>query len=119
RRLVALRDHEGDGVGAGCLDVRARRVEMGVVGHEAARPADDREQDVLCGARGARGVAKGRVLGTPGPGPPTTENRIFSAARPWWVGMTCRNGNSAWTLSRKANQDGDPAELSPRGGVAA
>ena len=43
------------------------------------------------------------------PGLPMTENRIFSAARPWWVGMTWRNGHSSWTASRNANHDGEPA----------
>ena len=38
-----------------------------------------------------------------------TENRIFSAARPWWVGMTWQNGQSSVTASRNANHDGEPA----------
>ena len=50
----------------------------------------------------ARVVSKWVLLGTTLPGPPTTENRIFSAARPWWVGMTCWNGNSFWTASQEA-----------------
>src|SRR5688572_4092802 len=63
----------------------------------------------------ARVVSKWVLLGITFPGPPSAEKRIFSAARPWWVGMTWRNGNSAWTDSRKANQDGEPAyDSSPR-----
>ena len=50
----------------------------------------------------ARVVSKWVLLGMALPGPPMTENRIFSAARPWWVGMTCRNGKSVWTDSRNA-----------------
>ena len=57
----------------------------------------------------ARVVSKWVLLGIALPGPPMTENRIFSAARPWWVGMTCSNGKSAWTLSRNAYHDGEPA----------
>ena len=57
----------------------------------------------------ARVVSKWVLFGITLPGPPMTENRIFSAARPWWVGMTWRNGHSSVTASRKANQDGDPA----------
>jgi hypothetical protein len=34
---------------------------------------------------------------------------IFSAARPWWVGSTCSNGNSSRTASRKMKKEGDPA----------
>jgi len=43
------------------------------------------------------------------PGPPIALKRIFSAARPWWVGITCRNGKSSWTASRKRYQEGEPA----------
>ena len=57
----------------------------------------------------ARVVSKCVLLGTTLPGPPSTLNRIFSAARPWWVGMTCGNGNSSWTASRNTNHDGEPA----------
>ena len=57
----------------------------------------------------ARVVSKWVLLGIVLPGPPITEKRIFSAARPWWVGMTWRNGNRAWTDSRKAYQLGLPA----------
>ena len=56
----------------------------------------------------ARVVSKWVLLGTTLPGPPMTLKRIFSAARPWWVGMTCRKGKSSWTASRKRNQDGEP-----------
>ena len=45
----------------------------------------------------------------PVPSPPTAVKRMFSAARPWWVGMTCSNGNRSCTDSRKRNHDGDPA----------
>ncbi len=38
----------------------------------------------------ARVVSKWVLLGTTFPAPPMTEKRIRSAARPWWVGMTCR-----------------------------
>ena len=63
----------------------------------------------------ARVVSKWVLFGIDLPGPPMAENRIFSAARPWWVGMTCLNGNSAWTDSRNANHDGEPAyDSSPR-----
>ena len=50
----------------------------------------------------ARVVSKWALLGTTLPGPPMTENRIFSAARPWWVGMTCLNGKSFWTALEEA-----------------
>jgi len=54
-------------------------------------------------------VSKCVLFGTTLPGPPMAENRIFSAARPWWVGMTWRNGKSSRTASRNTNHDGDPA----------
>ncbi len=57
----------------------------------------------------ARVVSKCVLLGTTLPGPPTTPNRIFSAARPWWVGITCLNGKSSCTLSRNRYHDGEPA----------
>ncbi len=57
----------------------------------------------------ARVVSKWVLLGIALPGPPTTLKRIFSAARPWWVGITCLNGKRACTLSRKRNHEGDPA----------
>ena len=57
----------------------------------------------------ARVVSKWVLLGTTLPGPATTLNRIFSAARPWWVGITCLKANSSWTASRKRNHDGLPA----------
>ena len=47
RRVAALLDHEIDRLGAGGLDVRPGRVEVGVVGHRLARPAEDAEQDLL------------------------------------------------------------------------
>ena len=40
----------------------------------------------------ARVVSKWVFDGITLPGPPMTLNRIFSAARPWCVGMTWRNG---------------------------
>ena len=57
----------------------------------------------------ARVVSKCVLLGMTLSGPPRTLNRIFSAARPWWVGMTCGNGNSSWTASRNTYHDGEPA----------
>ena len=50
RRVVPLGDHEVDRLGARELDVRARRVEVGVVGDDLARAADRREEDLLGGA---------------------------------------------------------------------
>ena len=41
RRVAALRDDEVDRLGAARLDVRAGRVEVGVVRDDLARPADD------------------------------------------------------------------------------
>ena len=49
RRVAALGDDEVDRLGARRLDVRPRRVEVGVVGHDLARPAEDAEQDLLGG----------------------------------------------------------------------
>ena len=43
----------------------------------------------------ARVVSKWVLFGTTLPGPPMTEKRILSAARPWWIGMMCSNGNSS------------------------
>ena len=57
----------------------------------------------------ARVVSKWVLLGTTRPGPPITEKRILSAARPWWVGMTWRNGNSSVTAARNRPNEGDPA----------
>ena len=57
----------------------------------------------------ARVVSKWVLFGIVFPGPPIAVNRIFSAARPWWVGITCLNGNSSRTASRKRNQDAEPA----------
>lgn len=56
----------------------------------------------------ARVVSK-CVLGTTLLAPPTAVIRIFSAARPWWAGMTCSNGNSSYTAARNLNNDGEPA----------
>ena len=47
--IATLGDDEVDGLGAGVLDVGARRVEVGVVGDDLARAADGREQDLLGG----------------------------------------------------------------------
>ena len=44
---VRLGSHEVHGLGAGRLDVAARRVEVRVGRNDPARPADDREQDRL------------------------------------------------------------------------
>jgi hypothetical protein len=57
----------------------------------------------------ARVVSKCVLFGTTLPGPPSTLKRIFSAARPWWVGMTWRNGKSSPTAASKRYQDGEPA----------
>jgi len=57
----------------------------------------------------ARVVSKCVLLGIARPGPPITSKRIRSAARPWCVGITCRNGNSFCTAARKTNQEGEPA----------
>ncbi len=63
----------------------------------------------------ARVVSKCVFDGMTLPGPLMTLKRIFSAARPWWVGMTWRNGHSSVTASRKWNHDGEPAyDSSPR-----
>ena len=50
RGVVALGDDEVDRLGARELDVRPGGVEMRVVGHDLARAADRREQDLLGGA---------------------------------------------------------------------
>jgi hypothetical protein len=50
RRIAALGDDEVDGLGTRRLNVRPRGVEMGVVGDQRSRPADDREEDLLRGA---------------------------------------------------------------------
>ena len=57
----------------------------------------------------ARVVSKWVLFGIVFPGPPTALNRIFSAARPWWVGIRCSNGNSSRTASRKRTHDAEPA----------
>ena len=57
----------------------------------------------------ARVVSKWVLLGTTLPGPPSRVNRIRSAARPWWVGMTCGKGNSSCTDSLKIVYEGEPA----------
>ena len=57
----------------------------------------------------ARVVSKWVLLGTTLPLPPMAWNRMRSAARPWWVGMTCSNGNSSRTASRKMKNEGEPA----------
>jgi hypothetical protein len=49
-RIAALGDNEVDRLGTGKLDVRPRRVEVGVRRDHLARPADDREEDLLGGA---------------------------------------------------------------------
>ena len=43
------------------------------------------------------------------PWPPMREKRIFSAALPWCVGITCAKGKSSWTAPRNSSQDGEPA----------
>ncbi len=63
----------------------------------------------------ARVVSKCVFEGIALPGEPTTEKRIFSAARPWWVGITCLKGKSSCTAARNRYQDGEPAyDSSPR-----
>ena len=57
----------------------------------------------------ARVVSKWVLFGTTFPGPAIAENRIFSAARPWCVGITCGNGNSSCTAARNTNHEGEPA----------
>ena len=57
----------------------------------------------------ARVVSKCVLFGTTLPGLPSTVKTILSAARPWWVGITCRNGNSSCTAARNVYHDGDPA----------
>ena len=47
----------------------------------------------------ARVVSKWVLLGTVCPGPAIALKMIFSAARPWWVGITCSNGKSSRTAS--------------------
>jgi hypothetical protein len=49
RRIATFRDDEVNGLGTGELDVRPRRVEVGVVRDRLAGPADDREEDLLGG----------------------------------------------------------------------
>ena len=57
----------------------------------------------------ARVVSKCVLFGMVLPGPPSTLNRIFSAARPWWVGIRCSNGNSSCTESLNRCHDAEPA----------
>src|SRR5690606_6317130 len=57
----------------------------------------------------ARVVSKWVLDGTTFPAPPRTLKMIFSAARPWWVGMTCFRGQSDLTASSNLNHDGEPA----------
>ena len=49
RGVVSFGDHEVDGLGTGGLDVGSGGVEVGVVRHDLAGPADDAEQDPLGG----------------------------------------------------------------------
>ncbi len=57
----------------------------------------------------ARVVSKCVLFGTTLPGPPIAVKRIFSAARPWWTGITWRNGKRSCTAARNVNHDGEPA----------
>ena len=57
----------------------------------------------------ARVVSKCVLFGMILPGPPSAVKRIFSAARPWWVGMTWAKSKSSWTAASKRNHDGEPA----------
>ncbi len=56
-----------------------------------------------------RVVSKWVLDGTLRPGPPRIENRIASAARPWWVGMMWAKSASSRTAASKRWNDGDPA----------
>ena len=57
----------------------------------------------------ARVVSKCVLFGTVLPGPPSWLKRMRSAARPWCVGMTWRNGKSSLTAASKRWKDGEPA----------
>ena len=57
----------------------------------------------------ARVVSKWALLGMCLPWPPTIENRIRSAARPWWVGMMCLKPVSSRILSWKRKKLRAPA----------
>ncbi len=57
----------------------------------------------------ARVVSKWVLLGTTWPGFRTVWNRMRSAARPWWVGMTCLNPVRSWMTSRKRKKERLPA----------
>ena len=57
----------------------------------------------------ARVVSKCVFAGITLPGPPSTVKRMCSAARPWCVGTTWRNGKSSRTAARKRSKDGEPA----------
>ena len=57
----------------------------------------------------ARVVSKCVLFGIVRPRPPTALNRIFSAARPWCVGIRCSNGNSSLTDWRKRSHEAEPA----------
>ena len=113
-RLAAARvvgdghEHDRDALGAALARAGASSAATSMLplnGWQRRRVAalGDHEVDRLgAGASTlARVVSKWVLFGTTLPGPPRTVNRIFSAARPWWVGITCRNGNSSWTASRK------------------
>ena len=56
-----------------------------------------------------RVVSKWVLDGMNFPGPPRIENRMASAARPWWVGITYLNGISSFTAASKRKKDGLPA----------
>ena len=63
---------------------------------------------------GARGVEVG-VVGNHVPGLHSSANRIRSAARPWWVGMTCRKPKMSCTAASKRYEARLPAyDSSPR-----
>ena len=108
-RLAAARvvgdgdEHDRDVLGAALADEGVQRGDVhvaleGVDGRRVAALGDDRSTaSAPVNSTLARVVSKCVLLGTTLPGPPMTLNRIFSAARPWWVGMTCLNGKSSWT----------------------
>jgi hypothetical protein len=72
-----------------------------VLGGEVAALGDGSMASAPVASTFARVVSKWVLFGTTLPAPPMTEKRIFSAARPWWTGMMCWNGNSSRTASAK------------------
>ena len=54
-------------------------------------------------------MSKWVLLGTTMPGPAIVVKRIFSAARPWWVGTTWVKPKRSRTADSNANHEGEPA----------